>query len=198
MKATAVQWPSSALTTSTWREPHAGERVSVVGAAPNRLLLKVVVRSGEGELDIRGFPKESAKAFIFISWGCHNKGPQTGWFKAPGMYCLMTWRLEVWNWCQQSHALFDTCKEESFCAPSWLLGVASDPWHPWFAAAASLQSPPLPSHDFLVCPCVHMEFSCGCLCPMCHLLTRTQSLGVGSTFLSLPDLHYTCQDPVSN
>lgn len=32
---------------------------------------------------------------VFVSWGCHNNVPRTGWLRTAGMYCLTA--LETWS-----------------------------------------------------------------------------------------------------
>lgn len=40
---------------------------------------------------------KSAEYGVLVSWGCHNKAPQSGWLKQQKCTASTLWRLEVYN-----------------------------------------------------------------------------------------------------
>ena len=87
-----------------------------------------------------------------VSWGWHNKCPQTWWLKAAEMYSLKSQRPEICGRGVSRAAVFWKLGGESVRTPPPHV-AASHPWHPGFIDASLLSVPPL-SHGL----CLHMAF----------------------------------------
>ena len=79
---------------------------------------------------------------------CHNKTPQTRWFKTTEIYSLIVlWLRCPKSRCEQGNAPCECSRGEFFLASFQLLIVASNPLH---SLASPLYSQPLASHGLFI------------------------------------------------